>query len=243
MPYVGNKRNEVKDIYNELNLNDIEYIIEPFCGSSAMSYYISTLHPNKFTYILNDNNNYLIELYIILQDDKLSSDFEKIINKLIDKFKDNKEEYDSIKKENDLISWFIGNKYYEMRPFIYPRNKKIKYLSINDYPITKFLRNEKVIMSNLDALDIINKYKDNNKSLLFLDPPYMTLDNNLYKNPSMTIYEYLYENNINDMKCKCVLVLQDNIFTKLLFKNNYKKEYNKRYELSNKKHTHVIISN
>jgi site-specific DNA-adenine methylase len=41
-------------------------IVEPFCGTS-MSYYIHTLHPLEFKYILNDNNQHLIELYNILK--------------------------------------------------------------------------------------------------------------------------------------------------------------------------------
>ena len=66
MPYFGNKRQEVEKIYEEIKedlLNDeIKTIIEPYCGSSSISYYISTLHPKRFKYILNDNNKKLIEL-------------------------------------------------------------------------------------------------------------------------------------------------------------------------------------
>ena len=56
--YAGNKRQESNYIYEYIKdkLNDIEYIIEPFCGSSALSYYLSTLYPHRFKYILNDNN-------------------------------------------------------------------------------------------------------------------------------------------------------------------------------------------
>ena len=50
-PYVGNKREEVEYILNNLNLDNITTIIEPFCGSCALSYYISTKYPNKFKYI------------------------------------------------------------------------------------------------------------------------------------------------------------------------------------------------
>ena len=71
MPYFGNNRNEVVKIYEviEPHLENIEHIIEPFCGSSALSFYISSLHPKRFKYILNDNNSHLIKIYKILQDD------------------------------------------------------------------------------------------------------------------------------------------------------------------------------
>jgi site-specific DNA-adenine methylase len=67
--YAGNKRNEVEQLYyitERVDLYDMEYIVEP-C-TSAMSYYIHTLHPLEFKYVLNDNNQHLIELYNILKD-------------------------------------------------------------------------------------------------------------------------------------------------------------------------------
>ncbi len=58
--YSGNKRTEVERIVNFTDLTNIDIIIEPFCGSYALSFYISTLHPNRFKYILNDNDTHLI---------------------------------------------------------------------------------------------------------------------------------------------------------------------------------------
>ena len=46
--YIGNKRNEVVDLYNTLDLKNIDYIIEPFCGSCALSVYISIKHPKQY---------------------------------------------------------------------------------------------------------------------------------------------------------------------------------------------------
>ena len=45
--YCGNKREEVEHIYNLLDLNNIDTIVEPFCGSCAMSYYIWTQNKDK----------------------------------------------------------------------------------------------------------------------------------------------------------------------------------------------------
>ena len=73
--YFGNKRQEVKIIYEELKFNDDNintyYIVEPFCGSSAMSYYIWLNNRDKtnFKYILNDNNKFIIDLYNIAKDE------------------------------------------------------------------------------------------------------------------------------------------------------------------------------
>jgi site-specific DNA-adenine methylase len=87
--YAGNKRQEVNKIYEHLDLNKIDTIIEPFCGTSAMSFYIASLHPKKFKYILNDYDNKLIELYKISLDEEafkilcneLNEDYSKIITK------------------------------------------------------------------------------------------------------------------------------------------------------------------
>ena len=68
--YFGNKRNEIDNIFNSIKNYDIEYIVEPFCGSSAFRYHMSIKHPGRYTYVLNDNNTLLIELYNIMSDDK-----------------------------------------------------------------------------------------------------------------------------------------------------------------------------
>jgi len=49
--YSGNKREEVNTIHDYIKPKltpSITTIIEPFCGTSALSYYISTLYPKKY---------------------------------------------------------------------------------------------------------------------------------------------------------------------------------------------------
>ena len=45
------------------------------------------------------------------------------------------------------------------------------------------------------------------------------------------------------MDAYIVLCLEDNWIIKLLFKDYIKAEYNKKYEMSKKKTTHLIITN
>ena len=80
--YPGNKREEVENIYNLIDLNDITTIVEPFCGTCAMSFYISTKHPKKYKYIINDNNEYLKEMFDIIRDDERTKEFEEELKKL-----------------------------------------------------------------------------------------------------------------------------------------------------------------
>jgi len=102
IPYPGNKRSEVEKIYESFKdkLDDVEYIVEPFCGTSAFSYYMSLKHPKKFKYILNDNNNLLIETYKIAQDDdKLNELILDINDKIVDI---NKEKYNKVKNDPNV---------------------------------------------------------------------------------------------------------------------------------------------
>ena len=94
MAYFGNKRQEVENIYIEIkeDLLKCDKIIEPYAGTSAMSYYISTLHPKRFTYIINDNNPHLINLYKIMKSKNDILKFETEIYKMMTPYP-TKEEY------------------------------------------------------------------------------------------------------------------------------------------------------
>jgi site-specific DNA-adenine methylase len=62
-PYFGNKTQEVEYIYNSLDLKNIDTIVEPFCGSCAVSYYIWSQNKYKdYKYTLNDLDDNLINL-------------------------------------------------------------------------------------------------------------------------------------------------------------------------------------
>ena len=97
--YAGNKRDEVELIDEKIknSLTGITTIIEPFCGSSAFSYYLSTIYPKKFKYILNDNNEQLIQLYHIAQNPTKLKKLVKQLSQILDKL--NKEKYLKITKK------------------------------------------------------------------------------------------------------------------------------------------------
>ena len=79
MSYPGNKRTEIKEILKDIDLSNIKYIVEPFCGTSALSYAISKMYPNKFKYVLNDNNDKLIKLYEIMKDEHKTKMFKQLL--------------------------------------------------------------------------------------------------------------------------------------------------------------------
>jgi site-specific DNA-adenine methylase len=242
--YAGNKRNECEEIYKELHdkIDDITTIVEPFCGSSAISFYISKLHPLKYKYILNDNDKYLIESYETFRDDEK---LKKFIEKLNIKCKDlTKETYNTIIKEDNLEAWFIKRKIYSIRPGLFRLDYKYKDLKfLLDTPIINFLRTENIEFTNTDGIEVIKKYKDDSSTLMILDPPYLELCNDFYNSSNINVYEYLYYNRIVEMNCKIILILNDSWIIKLLFLESIKKTYCKLYQPNKRRVNHLIISN
>jgi hypothetical protein len=242
MSYNGNKRNEVPHIFPLLDLTNITTIVEPFCGTCAFSFYVSLQKPN-LTYVLNDNNIYLKQMYDIIKNDQLLSNFENEVNTLIDTIK-NKEDYKTIVKKDDIISWFIKNKYYCIHPGLYPADKEFKHVIMQNHPIVNFFKNNNIIYTCDNAINIYKNYKNKQDALIFLDPPYINTSNSFYIDPELNIYEYLYNNNIQIEEASIYLILENIWIIQLLFKeNNQLFIYNKKYEKSKKKTTHIIISN
>jgi site-specific DNA-adenine methylase len=246
--YHGNKRNEVEGIYKTIvnmeGINDVKTIVEPFCGSCAMSVYVSNQEPGKYKYVLNDNNKHLVELLTIAKSKtKLDELIEDLNNKVVGI---DKEKYNAMMKEKTLLSWIISNTIYKIRPGLFPNDGHIKnnYDNFKNTDIVRFLRNEKVTITNTDGIDVMKKYKDVKTCLMLLDPPYIVSCNSMYANADVNVYQYLYNNKIENMKCKILLCLESMWIIKLLFQNNkISEEYNKTYEMTKKKTQHIIITN
>lgn len=244
MSYPGNKRNEVNNIESILNIDGISAVVEPYCGSCAISYYLWTKYPN-LKYILNDNNQYLKELYDICRDDAKIEKFEKDFNDQMNYIDNDKTRYLEVVKKKDFVSWFIGHKYFNLRPGLFPQGKPMnKTIKINQFPIYNFFRSANIEYTCTDAFEIYNKYKNDDDKIIILDPPYFSSYNDFYYDNSLNIYEYFYNNNIDKEKARIYLVLENSWIIKLLFANNKKHdEYNKQYQTSKKKTSHIIISN
>jgi len=240
--YSGNKRQEVENIYNTLKLRGVKIIIEPYCGTSALSFYIANKHPKKYKYILNDIDDNLIKLYTIAKDNEKLKVLENTINDMIlniDKIK-----YLEILKQKTFESYIIKNKIYSIRPGLFPNDYKHKNINLCNVPIIKFLQTENIEITNEDAITCYKKYKDDKNNLIFLDPPYLASCNDMYTDKQNTnIYEFLFNNCIKNEKSNIILCLENNWIIKLLFKNNEHLTYEKKYEMSKRKTEHIIISN
>jgi site-specific DNA-adenine methylase len=259
--YYGNKRTEAVKLYNLLNLDNIKLIIEPFCGSCAVSYYISRLHPKQFKYILNDKNEDLINLFKLLKDETKKNKTEEIINnwcaeinKLLDNETELKKLYNNIIKLNTFESVLFSKRYYCIRAGLCRLDKDknglirpYKSFYFKDYPIYDFFINEDIELYNEEGNIIYEKYKSNKEALLILDPPYMETNNQWYNSGTtignFNIYEYLAKNSIGKEKASIYLILENMWITKLLFKDYIIDEYNKLYQTSKRKTVHIIVSN
>lgn len=264
--YAGNKRNEVKDNlkyliddekkadFKKINIDQITTIVEPFVGSGAFSYYMGITYPNKFKFVLNDNDKFLKIMFDLIRDTQ-AEDINLKINEMINKFntykddKTRKEYYLTIAKDRDtdIYKWLFCNKYYSIRTGLYPpfsRVKQLKPFNITDFPIYNFYKNENIEFRNEDGLKTYKEFKDNEKNLIYLDPPYLMSCNDFYEGGNVGIYEYLCTNNISNEKARILLCLENNWIIKLLFKDNKKSgEYNKIYQNTKKKVSHIMYSN
>lgn len=251
MPYTGNKWGETDALIEEFERinadGHVSTVVEPFCGSSAFSVALALKYPNKFEYILNDNNKQLMRLY----ESALNGiNFDCFIGVVQDKLCDiTREKYNELKQSDEMVDWFILNKFYAIKQGLFPLNfDKKKAMSkmdlLRDAPIFYFLQTEKVTLKNYDGMAVYQNFKDCGDVLVFCDPPYLMCDNTFYKNTDMSIYEHIAEHPITDEVANIMFCLKNDFITRLLFKGAvFGEPYQKSYRPYRKITNHVIIRN
>ena len=243
--YAGNKQKEIKEFINLFNIDDYDNIIEPFGGTLSFSRYIyNDIDINKkLKYYISDLNNDLVFFCNNFYKDK-----DNIINETLNDINNinNKDDYNEYynKKLNtdhkDFLKYYLFiSKYYAIRKRLYPTNRtKPKFKKYNERTnlTDEFFKNNEY--KCLDFRVYLEQFKNDERSFIFLDPPYFNSENSFYidgKNVKHKdcneFWEYLYDF-LNSCKCKFILIVNDNIFMKLTFKNFYKGEYYKKYENS-----------
>jgi len=226
--YSGNKRKEYPEIKKSLDLDGVETIVEPFCGSGAFSFFLARDNPKKYKYILNDINENLIKLYELMKDTEKFKTFQDEMNEVAKDL--DKQKYNALE---GFTRYFIHHKIHTIRNGLFPLNYKYKPIDLEKCPIVQFVRNENVTFSSIDGVELIEKYRDNEKVFIFCDPPYLLSYNgfydDIYAETSVNIYEYIYKNDLRDFKSKILLTLEKNMFVSLLFDKYKKTEFDKRY--------------
>jgi hypothetical protein len=243
--YVGNKRKEFQTFNQYIKYEGIKDIIEPFAGSASISFNIFKEHGNKFNYHLNDNDENIYKTYNLLKTENIEDIFVKL-NEIKSTIKDKEDFLKLYKKENQNIYEYIY-----IRKASSFRLGLFRDLSKNNFKPTKlllefveFIKSSNVFITNDDWAKLYDKYKDDDKSIIILDPPYLASCNSFYGNFTTNIYEYLYENSIEKNKSNIYLILENIWMINMLFRESNKLiEYNMEYSISRKNTSHILIYN
>lgn len=248
--YVGNKRQEAKNFIDKCSLYGVKNIYELFCGSSAISFNLWLIYGNKYNYYLNDNCEMIINIYNTFKNEALE-EIEKKINDIKNSI-NNKEDWVRIFKNNNNKDVYLNIFFLKYSKFgrLGFYDNDLRYLK-KDYSLSKlqlkfleFIKSPNVYISNNDWFDLFDKNKDNEEALFIFDPPYMESCNDFYLEKTINIYEYFYKNKMENFRSNIYFILEDTWIIRMLFENNQIIDsYNKKYEISKKKTTHLIIKN
>lgn len=244
--YPGNKRKEYKYFKDNINLDGIKNIIEPFCGTSAISFNLWLEHGDKYNYYLNDNSSIIYNLYQLIRNEEPNEVLTKL-NNIKQNIKGKEDHLKLYNSNYDIYEYIVLTKISYKRLGLFNKDALRK----NDFKFNnlqlqffEFIKSPNVFISNEDWHITFDKFKDDNESLIFLDPPYLSLYNDFYQDKKINIYEYLFNNRIENFKSYIFLILEDMWIIKLLFKdNNIISKYNKQYGFSGKKTEHILIYN
>jgi site-specific DNA-adenine methylase len=244
---LGNKTNDIKYFSDFFpNMNSFDTVVEPFGGSFAISVYFFNKGIKKFH--INDNDK---QLYYLYNNPFL---YKEETNKFLEHAKENKEKM----KANEILDTFLFSSK-EMKEMI--KNNFIIRGNFFKHPKTriedsdihiKILTNPYTIISCCDYKCILDKYYNEEKAFVFIDPPYLFQDNSGYmkQRENNDISEYIIEilKFMDECYCKCMLVINKMNLINYLLQSYYKKlnivcEYTKVYQMSRKKNIHYVITN
>jgi site-specific DNA-adenine methylase len=240
---LGNKMTDIKYFKDFLPYDKINNVIEPFCGSFAVSRIC--YDPTKYKIYLNDNDINLINT--INNINKYEEEVETIRQNITDKTITSATQLKEYMKNNNFIFSNELQKKFIVRGFLNANKTKGDFTKIKD-----FLK--LCIITNNDYKLIMEEHKNNKNTFIFLDPPYFNSDNTYYQdyqndtndnknikdNTGMYIYMMEY---IKNCKCKILLIINSNEILKYLYKDYIRGEYEKIYQVTKKKTKHLIITN
>lgn len=116
-----------------------------------------------------------------------------------------------------------------------------------------FIKNGNIIITCDEWINIFDKLKNDKEALFIIDPPYINSCNEMYNlnigyKENINIYEYMFNNDLNNFLSRIIFILEDIWIIKILFKDNIKETYKKMYQMNNimggkgKKKTNHLIS-
>jgi len=237
----GNKETDIK-FFKHLFPPNVQTIVEPFAGSFAVSKY---MYDDNKKYHINDLDE---DLFYIYQNHQNYKNF-------LLQIKEDAKNYDlrrNGKKEGAKFLQDIKLKNYDEKLLKHFIKHCVTSYSVWVTKSTNYNKNENQILNNAtitnkDYMEILNQYKDDDKAFLFLDPPYLLSNNSSYvpqsENQDSTkilidILEYM-----KTCKCKVMLVINKLYIITLLFKDYFKLDYTRKYQISKKSCIHSVYCN
>lgn len=233
----GNKTNDIKH-FIDLLPSDVKNVVEPFGGSFAVIR--DVYFDNKYKKYVNDLDDILYYIY-------------KNPNELVEGYK----------------KW---NKIHEMNTGVVNKKQMLENLKINKN-IKEYIKNGQIVrgtitqnknldnidddinfmksinFSNDDAFKIIEKFRKNKDTFIFLDPPYLFSNNSSYlpqlNSTDMTEYYLKFLKILDDKttKAKIMLIVNDLNILRELYKKYLVKTYDRIYQIGKKKAKHIIMTN
>lgn len=248
--YTGSKYKETKELDN-INFDKYDTIIECFGGSYGFSRYLYKMrnYKNK-KYIIYDNNKELIEFYLYIQNliknDKLHDfliEYHKELDYLIEnyRYKDSNRRLRGTEAKKYLINIEDKNILLMIKNNCFRGSYiDVVYKNKLDKDFLDMFNNITFIYSDIINIDFTIYDKD--KTLIYLDPPYLLEDNSFYK--EIENIRIFYETIINLFKTnKTIFIHSYNYLLDYVFKNYNYMNYEKKYRMSNKISNHIVYYN
>jgi hypothetical protein len=227
--------------------------VEPFCGSSIVSFNVFKKVNKNIDFHINDLDPLRIKFYKNMNQEKERQKLYKLEKEIVEK---GAEFY-----YDDYLKYVISKRIHSFRHGLYPTNKNIILHEITDNWKELFYKST---ITNIDYLDILNKYKDNENAFLYLDPPCMDSFNagyGTYQHKSHDEDLKIIDNTemyikylevLKNVKCNMLFIINDCALTNYLYKDFIQETYNRNYQTSHlnkknlnggktKKHTNVLI--
>ena len=246
----GSKKTECKYLLPIIlpHINDDITFVEPFCGSSVVSYNIYK-YKNNANFHINDIDKIRTDFYINMRDEKNRQDLYKLEQLILKEGQDKYYEIVRTKKtdyESLYYKEILSQRIHSFRSGLWPTTKKIILHEISNDWINFFNKSN---ITNFDFKQIFKNYEDNEKIFLYLDPPYSNSYNASYSN-----YNNKHDENLNiidntqiyldllfflkNAKCKILFSINMNALTIYLYQDYIKYIYTQVYQ-----NTHKNIEN
>lgn len=257
--YHGNKRQEYKHFAEVADYTGIQNIIEPFCGSSAISFNIWLEHGDKFKYYLNDNDDMLMKVYQLIKDETADEIVRKVQEirlsvRSVEEFNRISKNIDKNIYEHIFIckhSSFRAGQIHAREAEAYANGKHRAPYRFNTLKskFIDFIKQPYVYISQDNWSTIFDRFSQDSTALIMLDPPYLCSCNQNYKKDITAVaissdggvYDYLTRNPINTFNSRIYMMLESVKIIEEMFGAFVLKRYDKKYEYLHRKKQHIII--